>query len=492
MTRNLINGAAYNILNIMIQIFLGMLVFREMYINFGEHDFGMWMLVFAVMTQITLFEFGLGSIVSKLTPILKESEINTAQFSTALFAILLIGAFFFLILAISSFVFSLFPDFAKFDGNITLAELVFLLGANFVFTFQSVAAQAYLNGKFKLGVLNAIKVVVSVVRSVGILIGLGYGLGIFFVGIAFACSSFLQLAAMLFISHKIGLFNDFRLSTCSAESWNQIKLLGSRFMFININNYLRNNAAVVVCGLVLGAVAVVPLRIAGRLIEIYVQLSAALITMLTPYFSTFSANNSEALRKSFRISLLASSSMAALIFINIYFLSSWFINLWLGEVPEGTLDVLIILSGGFLLANSQGPCTPLMISKDQGDSIMSLCLIEICLVIILIYPMVLAIGIIGSAYATIIALVISRGVIQPFLVSRLLPISLSSYFISVIIPILTVIVIVSCLYYASSWFDNNITFLRVASFILLQLIAAIALAFLLRRLYFRRDCIHNT
>lgn len=471
----LVNGAVFNIINIVVQIILGMLVFREMYLSFGENDFGQWTFIFSILTQITLFEFGLGSIVSKLTPILQKKAVNKERFSAALFAIFLIGIVFLVIITVIALLFSLFPSSIHFDAEVTFSSLLFILGLNFIFTFQSMAVQAYLNGRFKLGMLNSIKILITITRSIGILLGLHFGLGIFFVAIMFAVTSALQLFLLVRFAVKIGMLSEIHTGFPTKQSWRYIRGVGGRFMFMNINNYLRNNAAIIFCGILLGAVAIVPLRIAGRLIEIYVQVISSLVAMLTPHFSSLLSEEEEALQRTFKISMYASASFASLIFINLYFLGFWFIEAWLGEVPEKSYEILVILGFGFMVANSQGPCTPIMISKDRVSDIMRLSLIESIITCALMYPLVLLYGVEGSAYTITISLLISRGIIQPILITRLLNISLLTYLKISVVPVLYVSIYLFSLHFLTTLMCEADSFSQVFIFSSLQLLSIVLL-----------------
>ena len=52
MLKILVTGALYNIVNILAQILLGLVVFREMLLHFGEADFGTWSLLFAILAHV--------------------------------------------------------------------------------------------------------------------------------------------------------------------------------------------------------------------------------------------------------------------------------------------------------------------------------------------------------------------------------------------------------------------------------------------------------
>jgi len=437
MLKTLVSGAAFNMMNIFIQIILGMLVFREMLLHFGENDFGNWSLIFAILAHISLFEFGLGNFISKLAPILSNSPQNRSYFSTALISIFAIGISFFILISIGAAILSQLPGFLSFEDDISSSSLLFLLGINFICVFQVGAMHAYLTGKFKIGRLNLIRASINIIRSVLIIVLLQIGYGVFTVALIFALTASLELLLLIITALKVGLKSDLDLTTCSAESLKHVIHRGSRFIFLSINGYTRKNAALIVCGAVLGAIALVPLRIAGRLMEIYVEISIALNYILTPYFSSIAMGEQSKFNRNFLISLSCSSFLSSAIFFNIVFLGDWFLAVWLGEVPPLTAEILYVLSIGFCFANAQGSCTSMLISKDKNNHLMFLSIIEITILLITIYPLIVHFGTIGSAYALALSLLISRLVVQPFIVCNCLNLSILKYASTLFLPIAT-------------------------------------------------------
>lgn len=436
MLKTLVSGAAFNMLNIFIQIILGMLVFREMLLHFGENDFGNWSFIFAILAHISLFEFGLGNFISKLAPVLSASPENKAYFSTAIVSIFTIGLSFFILILIIALVLSQYPSLLSFDDDISTSSLLLLLGINFICVFQVGAMHAYLTGKFKIGRLNIIRAFINIVRAVAILVFLQLDYGVFAIALIFALTASLELFLLVITSFKVGLKNDIDLASCSLDSLKHVTNRGSRFLFLSINGYTRKNAALIVCGAVLGAIALVPLRIAGRLMEIYVEISVALNYILTPYFSSLSHGEKSKFNSNFLVSLTCSSFLSSIIFFNIIFLGDWFLDFWLGEVPPLTAEILYVLSISFFLANAQGPCTSMLISKDKNNALMTISILEILVLLSCIYPLITYFGPVGSAYAVALSLFVSRVLLQPIIVCKCLDISLTKYFMTIALPII--------------------------------------------------------
>lgn len=285
MLKILVTGALYNIVNILAQILLGLIVFREMLLHFGEADFGTWSLLFAILAHVKLFEFGLGSIISKLVPILKKGDSkNVSYFSTAIVAMALIFAAFLAVLIAVALIGG--QETLQFQGTEAFTLVLFLMGCNFLFLYLTGAFHAYLTGSFKVGRLNSVRLFINILRSVLIIGFLQFNSSVVIVAYIFALTSLLELLLLFLISVKSGFFEDLDLSTCSISSFNYVAERGYKLFFLSVNDYVRQNALVIVCGFILGVIAIVPLRIAGRLMEIYVQISVSLNYILTPYFSS--------------------------------------------------------------------------------------------------------------------------------------------------------------------------------------------------------------
>ncbi|MBR9897778.1 MAG: hypothetical protein GYB16_15595 [Gammaproteobacteria bacterium] len=479
MLKVLVSGALYNIVNIVAQILLGLVVFREMLLHFGEADFGTWTLLFAILAHVKLFEFGLGSIISKLVPILKNGDSkNVSYFSTAIVAMVLIFAAFLAVLVAVALIGG--QVILQFQGTEAFTLVLFLMGCNFLFLYLTGAFHAYLTGSFKVGRLNSVRLFINILRSVLIIGFLQFNSSVVIVAYIFALTSFLELLLLFWISVKSGFFDDLDLSTCSISSFSYVAERGYKLFFLSVNDYVRQNALVIVCGFILGVIAIVPLRIAGRLMEIYVQISVSLNYILTPYFSAMAIGDNNSVNRKFLISINCATTLSALVFLNIVFVGDWFLALWLGDVPQYTSEVMKIIAIGFFIETMQGPCTSLLISKDKNKIIMVLCILEASILIAIIYPFVKIFGIIGAAYAVVVSLGLTRGVFQPIIIKRFLKVRLFSYYANLMVPTVFIALNISLLKLVAMSFDFTNEDFTLISFIALQAVVAIAAAFYLR------------
>jgi len=433
----LISGAIFNVVNIIFQVFIGLLVFREMLHYFGDHNFGVWSLLMAVLSHIVLFEFGLGSIIARAISVEREKFQRGPLISTSFFCIFILALLFSLLVLISLFLISNNVINFSFSSNVNTYLIILFLAANFALNFVSGAFQSYLIGNFYVVSTNLVRFISNLARGITILLVINYDLGIISVAITFFIIALFEFVCRLILSYKAGFKSDYKLTSVSMDSFNYLKVRGSRLFFLRLNDYIRNNSPILLVGFIIGSVSVVPLRVVGRLMEIYVEISSSINYLLTPYFSKY-IDDIESTNSKFKLSIIVATTLSLTIYLNIVFQGEWFLGVWLGDFSEVTLAALQIISFGFFIANMQGPCTAILISKDKYKSISYLTISESLLTIIISLLMISYFGVLGAAYGVCISLCVIRGIMQPIIISRIMGIKIFDYLKLMLFPILII------------------------------------------------------
>ncbi len=473
MLNKLITGAMFNIANIFIQVVLGLLVFREMLLFFGESDFGYWSVIMAILAHVILFEFGLGSVISKLiaSDNKSQNEVDNQLVSCAFLVIFSVAAIF-ILLGISGLIFYHFnAQNTTFSNGTPIIIVAFLLSINFALNFVSGAFQSYLVGLFYVGTVNSIRLIINISRSLAIIGLLNWGYGVLEVAYVFFVLAFIELSLRIYFSLKAGYLDVVKLNTVTKSEFSYLKKRGGRLIFLRFNDYVRNNSSILMVGFILGSAAVVPLRISGRLMEIYVEISSSVNYLLTPYFSKVSALGDEKFYSSFKVSIAVSTTLSLFIYFNITSHAEWFLTLWLGEYSPVTLDSLLIFAFGFCIANMQGPSTSMLITKDFYKYISYLCFLEMIITLVAMFFFIKQFGVLGAAYAPVLALTLVRGGLQPYLVAKSLSVPFNRYILNIIVPAIIVsaffFIVDFCARYLSEAFLINYvgTYLSIEAFV---------------------------
>jgi O-antigen/teichoic acid export membrane protein len=466
--KKLISGAIFNVGNVVLQVVLGLFVFKYMLSYFGDHDFGQWSVIMALLAHVTLFEFGLNSVISRQVSILNVSlDERVKILSTAFLSIATLGGIF-LLLCISAGLWFYFSSASlTFDDGTPILLISALLAFNFFFIFISGGLQSYLIGQFIVNTVNTIRLIVNLARSLGIVTVLYMGLGITGVAVVFFAAALIEFLARFYYSIKSGLLNEIDIKLVDMATFNYLKSRGARLIFLRINDYIRNNSGILVCGALIGSSAIIPLRISGRLMEIYVEVLSSINYLLTPYFSKFIEDESD-FNKKFVISTMVSTTVSLFIYINIVEHGEWFLGVWLGSYSPITLEALFVLALGFALANMQGPVTAMLIAKDRYKTISLLSRCEIGITIIGMYVLVTEYGVIGAAYAVTLSLILTRGILQTIIVCNLLSIPLTHYLSKILIAVVSISSCFLLIRYAAELSVQTLSTNYVATYLTLE------------------------
>lgn len=482
MLNKLVTGAVFNIANIMLQVILGLFIFREMLHYFGEQDFGLWSLVMAILAHIALFEFGIGAMISRMASI-EDDKVDKASILSSCFVIINSIAILFVIISVAaSFSVSAYTGHTAFASSESVGLVTLLLAANFCMNFSSGAFQAYLVGKFYVGTVNSIRFIANLGRSLLILLAIQLELGITSIAAVFCFIAAFELLCRVIYSYKAGLASDVSVSNLSREALVYIRIRAFRLIFLRMNDYTRNNSAILFTGALLGTVAVVPLRISGRLMEIYVEVSTSVNYLLTPYFSKFISEDNKAMAAKFQVSIIVASCLSLFIFGNMWIHAEWFLGVWLKDFSPVTLTSLKVMAIGFCIANMQGPCTALLIAKDEYKTISYLTMSEMCLTLVLMPILISIYGVIGAAYALTISLCLARGLLQPILISKKMNVPIMRYYRLLLIPAAGMFLLFKLVGLTAEALTYALSFPYLANFIALEsAILSLALILIYKR-----------
>lgn len=466
--KKLITGAVFNIGNVVLQVVLGLFVFKYMLSYFGDNDFGQWSVIMALLAHVTLFEFGLNSVISRQVSVLNVSRDERVKvLSTAFLSIVTLGGGFLLLCISAGMWFYFSSDNLTFNDGTSILLISALLAFNFFFIFISSGLQSYLVGQFIVNTVNTIRLIINLARSLGIIAVLYMGLGITGVAFVFFIFALIEFLARYYYSVKSGLLKEIDIKLVDMATFNYLKSRGVRLVFLRVNDYIRNNSGILVCGALIGSSAIIPLRISGRLMEIYVEVLSSINYLLTPYFSKFIEDDSD-FNKKFIVSTMVSTSVSLFIYINIIEHGEWFLGVWLGSYSPITLEALFVLGLGFALANMQGPVTAMLIAKDRYKTISLLSRCEIATTLIAMYFLVTEYGVIGAAYAVTLSLILTRGILQTLIVCNLLRIPLMHYLSKIFIAVVSIASCFLLIKYGSKLSAQTLSANYIATYLTLE------------------------
>jgi len=477
--KKLFSGAIANILNLLLQLVLGLWVFRELYNYLGEYDFGIWAILFAVFAHVVLFEFGLGMVItrhsSKDLENINEADTNLIESCFKTFYLFSVVVILFSLIGVSLFS-MLFTENGEFNHGDSIILVSMLIAGSFIANYLSGAYQAYLLGCMQHGFVNKIRLITNLSRSFLILMSIECNLSVVLLALIYILTSLFELVLRINKCNSLGLaFNPLKSQYKLLKIFDVVKDRGKKLIFLRVNDYARNSAPILVASSFLGASAIAPLRVSGRLMELFTEVMMSFNFVLTPYFSKISTTNDQGLNKKVVYSIIISTAFTSLIFANLVIHGEWFLGIWLGQFPPETYSILVWFAAAFSVSNMQVPLNSFLIAKEHYDEVSFLAIIELILTLTCLIAGVYLWGIMGAAYALLCSMLIVRLLIQPKVAANVLKMKLHTYYGALFLPALAIYVFIFIIQHLNNML--NITVIGSnATQIIIQIVALLSLS----------------
>lgn len=446
-SRKLINGALLNLINLIAQILSGFYVMPLMIKTFGDALFGIWLLVGSFLGFSAVLDLGLPSAVSRFISqaIGKggENQSKETKFITAtafyIFIVISIMSMFIIAIAI---IFA--PAFLKDSSQITLfRELLLILCINNLFVYPTSIFEGILVAHLRFDLVNSRRIFFTVLKVALTIIFVKNNYNLIVIAWSITICNILENLTRLYFAYRLDPNISISIKDFNFEKVK--KLFGySIFTFIaKIADTLRFQINSLIITIFTNIALVTPFRVASRLVEYFIQFIGEIAGVFSPYFSQEEGKNNHAgIKEKFLFLTKIMTYIATFAGLMLLLYGKDFITRWVGPQYKISYNILVIIVIPITFALIQSSIFPLLygISKHHfvaytniGEGLMNLVLSII---------LVKRFGIIGVALGTAIPLIITKLLIQPLYVSRLLKINVVEYFMLILIPLLKGILVV--------------------------------------------------
>ena len=275
----------------------------------------------------------------------------------------------------------------------------------------------------------------------------------------------------------IGWVTASRLYPGIRMSWHEWELLrlkemlhfGSSMVLLRVSNVVRLRLGNLVLAKTTGIAAVAQFSLASNLIVNLNTIVDATLKVLTPRFTRLEAQaNIPELQRLYRIALFISATMAFGMALMIFVFGERFITLWVGDDYRAAAVALKILIVAYAVALAQAPSWNLMLALAKHHFMTRVALVEAVAIVALGLWLSFSHGAIGFAWATTIAMLVTKLFIQPPYSAKLAQMSLYRYLEPMSIPCIVAIGLLAASHFAGveeSLRENGLShFLWLASF----------------------------
>ena len=404
----------------------------------GKSGFGIWTAVSALTGYYGLVNLGVGSaLVRHLArhAARKEEEgmsrvLGTGlAFFTVTGIVVGVGGFF-----ASDWLAGLF-DQAR-ENQETFGALLGLVSIALAADFIGVSFSSVLNAHEEYLTQTLMESARMVLRAVLIFALLTTGFGLVGLGITVLVISFLMLATNVILVFrgkyplKVSVFN---------ARWGTLKTLltyGSSTALMNVVSLTRTKAGHLILAGAASFASVASFGVASNLVMQYQGLIFSFNSALTARFSRLDAVSDErGIRALFQKTLFSNAFLAFGAGLIIFVFGRPFVIWWIGEDFLDAVPALHVLTIGYAAALSQTSGWNLMFGLDRHHKMAYVSIAEAAALIVLALYLVIDYGILGIALATTMTMIVTKSVIQPVYIIRLLGMPITDYLRPIVAPL---------------------------------------------------------
>ena len=427
--RRLASGSFLRTVNLVATAIVSLLITPFVIHTLGDRLYGIWALVGAFIGYYGLLELGLSTAISRyLAAALgaaDHAECNRV-FNTALQIYLGLGV---IVLAVTGVVAALAPHVAKNPEDAALFwRVILILGLSLALMFPVKVFKGVLEAHLRFDRTATVELLELGLRTVLIVTMLLAGFKV--VGLAWATflASLPSLVLLVYYS-----FHDLPFLRLERSSWTRdtARKLFSYSVFSlvsNVADVLRFQIDNLIVAAYVGLAAVTHYTIAGRLADYYMGLILALFGVFRSVFSQQEgAKDYEGIKRTFLFATRISICVSSFVGFGLIAWGKLFIERWMGRPYLDAYPCLLTLVLGLMFALWQAPSIGLLYGTAKHRflawSSMSEGLINVVLSILLVRTY----GILGVALGTAIPLSISKIIVQPVYVCKVVGINYWEY-----------------------------------------------------------------
>lgn len=432
--KKLVKGSVLRSITLVSTILVGLFMLPFMVHSLGDDQYGIWVLVGAIIGFYGLLDVGLGSAITRFIVRAmhgnnKENDVNIAL-SSSIFLFSGVGL---LSLVITFLIIIAVPSFTETEANVSIIQLLIgILGLKVAVIFPLASFDGVLIAKYRFDVLSYIRLFSLTFRTTLIVLFVSYGYGIVAVATVTAIDALVVSINKVYFAKK--LFPELRVSTSliSFEKLKEYYHYGKYTYITTIAGRIRFSIDDLVVGAFVGASAVTHYTIAVALIRYFSESMESALGVISPVLNKYhKLEQWDKLREVFFVATELSAMMSVLIGGLLIIFGESFINIWMGEEYNDSYMVVLILCSAFIIAQAQRPSVAVLYAIAKHKYFAKITSIEAVMNVLISIVLVQFIGIYGVALGTAIPMLFTKLIFQPLYTCRQLDVSISKYFYKV-------------------------------------------------------------
>jgi O-antigen/teichoic acid export membrane protein len=336
-----------------------------------------------------------------------------------------------------------------------LRTAIYVLGFGFALSFPMAIYGTVIYAVHRLGLQNAIAIPQTVLRVAFTVWVLTRGWGVVGLAVVIVATNALGWIASVVVAHRVLPGLSIALRHFAARSVRELYSYGGFNVLVNVGDTVLLYTSSIVIGTALGTKAVTWYGIGALLIPQYMGLIQAVTWSITPYFTAcWATGNFAEVRRVLAASTRGVLALGAWVCGGLIFLGSGFLGVWQdpkyvsGELFPSSATILSILAVATLFRCAQSCGRQALFAMREVRYLGGLVLVEAALNVGLSLWFVRRFGLVGVAFATLLPVVFTQGVIQPLHLLRELEMDVGRYFLDFLRAIVPILLTMGAVHYA--------------------------------------------
>ena len=491
----LLKGSALRFLALMLNVIIAFFMLPYLLSNLGDSLYGIWIIAGTIISYFKVLDIGLSSSTSRF--LAKEihsndhKQLNTI-FSTSYYLFFGIATLIFIATISAYFAIPLFVEDKVISAELSIAILI--VGIATAFATPMYPHRGLLTARLRFDIIIYVDSIALLLKTAGFVYVIENGGGILYLALFTAIHNLGTAICIYFLSKRGALWVTTSRAFFSKKQVQVILIFGF-FSFITfLADSLRFGVDNLVVSTYLGFELVSHYNIAAQLASYYILMVGSLIGVVAPFFTSLHGQKrNDELIKYFGLSTKLSIIISALICFCAIIFGNGFIKYWVGiEYTDAYLPMVILMSA-LLFDVMQIPSNSLFHAKGRNDLYAYITIFDAILNIGFSIFLVQIYGMLGVAMGTAIAISLSKIVIQPYVLCKLINMSLSKYLLMVGKNLLLIFCIGLFIYTTTLYFTHNSMFELMVNGIITLSLSLVLVAFVCfskedRLLFYRFLC----
>jgi O-antigen/teichoic acid export membrane protein len=440
----LLKGSSLRFITLVSSIGIAFFMMPFIIKSVGDEDYGLWVIIGSVLSFYSVMDLGISSATQRylsFTLHLKDNNRLNQYLNCSLLIYTCISIF---VLAITAIIFISADNIVDDSNSVLQFQIIILvMGSTLAVSFPFYVVNGIIVANMRYDISATINFAKIIIRAGSTYYAISSGYGIIAMAIITSSTDFLSNVLLTYYARKMAPWVRLGRPYINKSTMKELFSYSGYALAGTTADKLRINSAPLFINHMLSLSSVTIYAIGAQFMSYFNQAISSFLTVTFPLFTkNVSLDNKKKIQSDFFLLTKISSSISVIGVTVIVILCQPFVIIWMGEGYIQSVEVVYILIVGTAIVACQQPAVQFFfaVSKNKYHTWMNI--VEGLFTLMLYLFLSKLFGINGVALALVVPQVVTRVIIQPIFICKLIAISKLSYFNVLFRPIVVSIIII--------------------------------------------------